>query len=595
MLTVFRQRFSGLAESIIRFPVTVAFLVASAVLMAIAISSENNDLNRYILTCAVGAVSCAACQSAYERFFAGVVWRTVMMFAGIVVAFLFYLSIRSLSQNSAEIIIRPAVTIFALFIAFVWIAVVKTKYSFIDSFMAAFKALVQSVFFSGILFLGCIAIIAAIDTLITPVNEDAYAHTANIVFMIITPMMLLSLIPVYPGRALRSGIEIDEKQQELLQKRTGTPKFLEVLLSYIVIPLASVFTVILLVYILLNISGEFWTNNLLEPMLIAYTITVIVLTILVGNLENRFAALFRKIFPKVLIPIALFQVVASVLILLDTGVTYGRYYVILYGILAVFSGVALSVLPVRRSGVIAVVLIVLSAISLIPPIDAFTVARSSQIYTLEGTLTKNGMLQNGTVTPDNSISEADKTKIITSIQYLVETDDLDEVKWLPTRFNGYDDAAFFSTFGFHLYTPGFPENQYINVYMDRADMIPITGYDIFAQVSVPVFDKPIGTDYTFEVNGKTYTLLTEDTGGNDVIIVKDNTGQELLRFGTVDIFARYAAYPADKNLLTLDEATFVFENANLELKLIVLNAGFTKTPDIQDENAQLYVFIKMKQ
>lgn len=583
-------------ESVIRFPVTVAFLVAAAVLTAISISNNDNDLTKYILTCAVGAVSCAASQSAYERFFAGVVWRIAMIALGIIVTFLFYLSIRTLSQNSAEILIRSAVTGFALFIVFIWVGVIKSRYDFSESFMAAFKALFQSVFFSGILFLGCIAIIAAIDRLITPVNSDAYSHTANIVFIIVAPLMLLSLIPVYPGKAdLETGKEIEEKQRVLIDKRTGSPKFLEVLLSYIVIPLASVFTVILLVYILLNISGQFWTNNLLEPMLVAYTIVVIVVTILVGNLENRFAVLFQKIFPKVLIPIALFQIIASVLILLDTGVTYGRYYVILYGVLAVFSGVVLSVRPVRKSGVIAMLLIILSAISLIPPVDAFTVSRSSQIMTMESVLIENGMLQNDIVTPNGSISEKDKTRIITAVQYLSETDNLGAVKWLPARFNGYDDTAFFSTFGFHMYTPEPPGYQYVNVYIDRSDMIPITGYDIFAQVSIPSFDMANGTNYTFSLNGKTYMLSTEDASNKDIILVKEETGQELGRFDTGDIFSRYAAYPTDKNKLTLDEATFTVENDRVELKIIVLNAGFTKTPVVQDQNAQLYVFIKMKQ
>lgn len=594
MLSLLRRRFSGLVESIVRFPGTVAFLVAAAVLTAVAISNNDNDLTKYILTCAIGAVACAAGQSAYERFFADVIWRIIMMALAIIVTFLFYLSILPLSQNSAESIIRPAVTIFALFIAFIWIGVVKSRYSFSESFMAAFKALFQSVFFSGILFLGCIAIIAAIDRLITPVNSDAYAHTANIVFIIVAPLMLLSLIPVYPGSAqLEQGKIFDEKQRLLIERRIGSPKFLEVLLSYIVIPLASVFTVILLVYILLNIGGKFWTNNLLEPMLVAYTITVIVVTILVGSLENRFASLFRKIFPKVLIPIALFQIVASVLILLDTGVTYGRYYVILYGVLAVFSGVVLSVKPVRKSGVIAIVLIALSVISLIPPVDAFTVSRNSQINTMESVLIENGMLQNNVVTPNASISDKDKTRIITAVQYLSETDNLDEVTWLPARFNGYDDTAFFNLFGFHIYSPSTPGYQYVNVYYNIAGLIPITGYDIFTQVGIPYPDNTdLSTPAT--VNGKTYTVLKEDANGTSAIVVKERDGLELGRFDTKELFTRYAAYSIDKNMLTLDEATFSVENEKLMLKIIVLNAGFSTEPDRSDKNAQLMVFIKIK-
>lgn len=594
MLRILRARFSGLVDSIGRYPLTVAFLVAAAVLTAIDIS-EGDGLLKYTLTCAVGAAASAAGQMAFERFYSGVLRRVLMMAVGLVLTLLFYLSIWKLSQNTGELVIRFVVTEFALLIAYAWLGVIRSRYSFSESFMALFKALFQAGFFSGILFLGCIAIIAAVDTLITPVNEDAYMHTANIAFVIVAPLILLSLIPVYPGRAAleASGIQ-DEAQTACIEKRTGSPKFFEVLLSYIVIPLASIFTVILLIYILLNIGGEFWTNNLLEPMLIAYTITIIVLTLLVSKLENRFAVLFRKIFPKVLIPIALFQVIASLLIMKDTGVTFGRYFVILYGVFAVFSGAVLSLLPVRKTGVIALVLIVLSAVSLIPPVDAFSVSRNSQIYTLEQTLTKNGMLQAGVVTPNGGIPDADKSIIIETVRYLTDTEDLGKVKWLPEDFYGYDDEAFYKIFGFHMYEPTIPGPTYVSVYLDRAGALPISGYDIFVQTSVPIIGQTEAVVGTFELKGKTYELYINTEGNNDVIAVRDSTGQIICQFDSGEIINRYAAYPGDKNLLTVDEATFVAENEQAAMKIIVLSAGFSKTPEINDAGVQVYVFVKIK-
>ncbi len=587
------HRLGGLTASVVRFPVTVAFLIAAAVLTAISIGGRDG-LGRYTMTCAVGAVACAAGQSAYERFFSGALRRILVTAAGLAVTLLFYLSIRTLPQNGPEILVRPAVMILALFIAFVWAGVTRSRYGFVESFMAAFKALVQAVFFSGILFLGCVAVIAAVDTLITPIDGDAYMHTANIVFIVAAPLILLSLIPVYPGRAeMRTDLAPDERAA-LIEKRIGSPKFLEVLLSYIIIPLASVFTVILLIYIFLNIGGRFWTDNLLEPMLIAYAITVIVVTLLVGRLENRLAMLFRLIFPKVLIPIALFQTIASILLLTDTGVTYGRYYVILFGVFTVFSGIALSLKPTGKSGAVALALILLSAVSLIPPVDAFSVSRESQVAALETALEKNGMLQNGAVTPSGDIPEADKQAVITSIRYLTETEELEALSWLPVRFNGYDDTAFYSTFGFHMYTPTLPGPSYISVYLDRAGAIPVVGYDVMLQMNIPPLDKPGEAESTFELNGALYTVQTVNSGGDYAIVITDESGLERIRFDTNDIFARYTEYTTDKSALTLEEATFTADNALAALRIIVQNAGFVKTPDITDENAQLHVLVTIK-
>jgi hypothetical protein len=460
--------------------------------------------------------------------------------------------------------------------------------------MAAFKAIFQSAFFSGVIYLGCIAIIAAISQLIVRVDSNAYAHTANIVFVIIAPLFFLSLIPVYPGRRWATlSDERDQQQLALLERRTGCPKFLEVLLSYILVPLASVFTVILLVYIILNIGGRFWTNNLLEPLLIAYSLIVIVITLLISQLENKTAVLFRLIFPKVLIPITLFQVVASVLLMTNTGVTSSRYFIILYGVFAVLSGCVLGFMPVHKNGLIAVLLIAFSAISLIPPVDAFTVSRNSQISSLESILRKDGMLSDHTVIPNDKIADEDKLRILTSIQYLAAADELSYIKWLPVGFNSYDDTIFFKTFGFHLYVPANPELRYVNVYFDMAEPIPITGYDVFKQLSIPNPGQLV-SHTTININGKACTIIMQKEKDAYAIDILDGEGNMLCRFNTNEIFSRYAAYTEAKSMLTLEEASFMTENENLVLKIIVTNAGFSMDPDITDQSAQLLIFMKIK-
>ncbi len=585
------QRLAGLASSVVRFPVTVAFLTASAVLTAFSISGEE-ELLRYILTGIVGAVACAACQALYERFFSGAAPRIGLYIAGIVVTGLFYLSARGPAEGGLETATRFAVMVFALFIALIWFGVVRGPRDFGESFMAAFKALFEAAFFSGVLFLGCVLIIAAIDRLITPVDEDAYMYTANIVFMIIAPLILLSLIPVYPGK---SRGKTSAEQEAVVDRRTGCPKFLEVLLSYIVIPLTGIFTIILLAYIFLNIGGEFWTNNLLEPMLVAYTITVIVVTILVGRLENRTARVFIKIFPKVLIPIALFQIVASALLLHKTGMTFGRYFVLLYGAFAVFAGIALSLPKRAKVGIIAPVLIILSAVSLVPPVDAFTVSRMSQIAALEQTLAENGMLENNTVTPNSIISDTDKEKIVSGIEYLEKMDALDEVPWLPDGFEVYNDSDFNQTFGFGLYASPSTKYPYISVYFDMSNIIPVSGYDVCTQMAVPGAKRDGGTDEkTFVVENQTYTLFEEQTGGGVEIGVRDAKGAVLGRLDTDEVFSRYASYPPDKNVLTLEEAAFSAENDALVLKIVVLDAWYSAASDQEDRYAQLLVLVDIK-
>ncbi|UOO37708.1 DUF4153 domain-containing protein [Oscillospiraceae bacterium CM] len=594
MISAIKRRLSGLTDSVGRYPVTVVFLIAAAVMTGLMIH-DGRDLVKMTLTCAVGAAALAAAQSAYERFFIGAIWRTTLFAAGLLVTALFYLSIFRLPTDTAETAVRAVVSIATLLIAYIWLGVVGSRIGFNDSFMAAFKALAQALFFSGVLFLGCAAIIAAVDLLILPVHENAYPYTADFVFIVFLPMLFLSLVPIYPGRGGTTE-DRDTARQALVEKRTSCPRFLEVLLTYIVIPLAAVFTFILVIYIFMNIGGKFWTNDLLEPLLISYSITVLILTLLVGRLENKFATLFKMIFPKVLVLIALFQTVASVLQAADAGVTFSRYFVILFGVFSVFSGIVLSGWPVWKSGAIAACFLVLATISMVPPIDAFTVSRNSQIQVMTAVLEKNGMLTDGKIQPNGNIPEEDKARLTTALQYLASTNEITAVTYLPAGFSPYDDASFYNVFGFHFYEIDRPTEQYVSVSYDFSDMITVAGYDVVTQnvMSAPALTEKTGATNAaaFEVNSITYRM--ETNGSEMQLRLLDSNGKTLLVFDASTIRARFDKLTRYDNNLSLDEATFTTENDKAALKIVIQNAGFTRGQAANDFYAQMLVCINIK-
>jgi len=413
-----QDRLTGLTDAITRFPLTTLFLLAAAVFIAYSISEEKEQ-TQYILTFVVGAVLSAVLQVVYERFYTNVTTRFVLMGVGVFLTAGYYLIIKPTDSLSMEMGIRTGVAIFALLIAFIWVPVIKSSISFNASFMIAFKSFFISLFFSGIIMAGVSIILGATDLLIFSLNYKVYSYTATIIFTLFAPMYFLSLIPVYLGAEDKKISQEAMKQKtEVINIAAYCPKFLQILISYIVIPLIAVFTLILVIYIIKNIGGDFWTDNLLEPMLVSYAITIILVYILASEIENKFTVFFRKVFPKVLVPIVLFQISSSILSLTDTGVTHTRYYVILFGIYAAAAGILFSILPVRKNGIVAAMVIVFAAVSILPPVDAFTISRTSQINTLENVLEKNNMLENNKIKPKESIPDKDKKTITTIIYYL---------------------------------------------------------------------------------------------------------------------------------------------------------------------------------
>jgi hypothetical protein len=588
------DRMKGLSGAMGRYPLTAAFLIAAALILAVSIHT-GQDRPKLLLSCAVGAFLCGTAQAAYERFFRGGPKRILLLGLGAVLTLGYYLIVRPAPELSMEVGIRTGVALLALYFAFIWFPAVRSETAFGDSFLAAFKAFFHSLLYAAVIFGGCALILAAIDTLIVSISYKAYSYTADAVFVLFAPLFFLSLIPVYPGEGDREADpEEREARDERVRKAVSCPRFLEVLLSYIVIPLTAAFTVILVLYIALNISGPFWTNNLLEPLLVSYAVTVIVVTVLTAGLTNRFAVYFRRVFPKVMIPVVAFQIVSSTLLLRETGVTHTRYFVILFGAFAICSGIVLSFLPIKKHGLVAALLIVFSAVSVIPPFDAFSTSFRSQKGILTAVLEQNGMLQNGAVTPSASLSDEAKKKIVSSVEYLDRMDYLGRVDFLPEDFQIYND--FNDTFGFHAYD--LPPDTVKSVYVDLNQNLPldIAGYDVLGRTYLSSEDQNGAVISEIQNAGSGSTRTKETSSGGADLVLTDGEGREVIRFHTADVFSRYLGYTGDQLQLSQEEATFTQENDRAVLTVIVQNASISKrtSSDVSYEYADVFILIRFK-
>jgi len=591
-----KNALKGLTYAIVRFPLTSVFLLAAAIVRSIDVQEGKGNYTKYFLTLIVGAFLGAVAQMVYERFSRKPSSGVVLNTAAAILTLGYFLTIIPVPELSTEITVRTMVAIFALFIAFIRIPAIMSRITFNESFMAAFKAFFISVFFAGVIFAGISLILGATNILLFRVESKAYSHALNIVFVLFAPIYFLSLIPVYYGESDDTRPEETIKQKEdRIGRMADCPRYLEILISYIIIPLTAAYTVILAVYIILNVGRKFWTDNLLEPLFVAYSITVILVYILASRLENRFAQLFRRIFPKVLIPIVVFQTVASVLKIGDTGVTYGRYYVILYGIFATIAGILFSFMPVRRNGIIAGILIVLSLVSIIPPVDAFTVSRESQIAILRDTLEKNHMLEGNTIRPDPGIPVGDKARIAGSMEYLNRMDYIGHVPFLPKNFNYYSD--FEKTFGFDQYGPGAEIPEFIYLRLADDAIIDVAGYDAMTKTNVimPGDREEETTIGTLAKSGKNYTLKKLHANDDAFILLAGEDGRDIVNFSVMRVFDAFADRQSGvKDIISPEEATFTEGNENAAITVIVQTLNMEKMSQASFFSAEMYILVRIR-
>ncbi len=605
----FREKWQGLTDTVMRFPLTVLLLIASVVTNLIAVESAYEIIySKLLVTFLLGAFLFVILQLIYERFMENPIFRIIFMLVTVLCSAIYYILIRN-REWSVDVTVRTCVVFFIFLIALLWIPSIQSRISINECIMAVFKGSFTALFINGALFLGTVIIIAATDQLIFRVNDEAYLHSANIIFLLLTPIYFLTMIPLYPSRrdaqyqissgeqsTVFQGEEFIKKEQEQnsyqndLVRMTSPSKFLETLILFVVIPITVIFTIILLLYVIINIRGEFWSDNLMEPMLVSYSITVIIVYLLSSTIQKPFAKYFRLIFPKVLIPVVLFQTLSSILKIGDAGVTYGRYYVILFGVFATAAGVLFSFLPIRKNGIIAPILIVLSIISILPPVDAFTISKVNQTGRLEKVLVKNNMLNQDIIIPNSKLSEEDRSEIISAVEYLDRmnyTKDIDYLRDYQASYN------FEKTFGFNRY--GYNDKEYRNYYYGRntSEPIPVSGYDFMAQMSIyNMADTP---EISFEMNGSQYYLRVESTDmEKQALLLQDSQGVQLLSYDINNLFTRFTGDDGGKELMSTEDLTFRQENDKAALTIIANHINVNEWGDGKDTSTELIVLIDIR-
>ena len=588
MLDKLRQNMQDFINAITRFPLTIIFLILVSIFNALMIHNYQLDYENYLLVCLLGAFLSAAVVMVYERFYHGYKILIVLLVLTLALIVGYYIVFLNVEVIKEAILVRTIVMMFLLLVAFLWLPSIKSVISFNDTFMAGFKALFIALFYTLVILLGMALIIGAIDSLLFSVASDTYLQIANVLLGLFAPIYFLAQIPKYPGKQeLDQPSNANDLVSEQVKNAIVCPKFLVGLLSYIIIPLTSVFTLILLSYIIINLSGNFWKDDFLEVMLISYIIFVIMLEILISKINNSFANLFRKYFPKILIIIVLFQTINSFLRISNQGLTYGRYYVILFGIFALISGFVFSFKTIKSNGLIPAVLIICIFISLLPYIDAFTVSKNSQINLLEDTLKANKMLVDDTLIINDNLSEDDEDKIKTTLQYLTRMDDIQELSWLNDDFDYYRDLE--ATFKIPLYNRQSVTSNQPEYYFYNNDVVFISDYDFMLQTVISANEKQDSLSENYELTNDVGTYQVIINGQDGIISLLAANGEILLAIDNSQILANFQDLQTFE--LTEKQATLEFANNQAAIKIVVQHLYQYYNGDFE---ANVYVLIKIK-
>ena len=449
-------------------------------------------------------------------------------------------------------------------------------------------AIIRSLFFSGILYVGLILALAAIDALFdVSIKGKRYGQLFLFCLGIVNTWIYLSDFP-----------------KNILQNTTiYFQKAMEVLVKYILIPLVILYLAILYAYSAkIVIQWELpkgWVSYLVIALSFLGYIIQVIINPIQKNLKSWTINKFYPWFYLLLIPLNVLLFVAILRRITDYGITENRYFVIA---IAIWNVGILAYLLLSRKKALKVIPISLFVITLLSSIgfwSAFKVSENSQVNQFNSLFTsvKN---KNNTATEE----ELDRLKSI--LDYLEDrkkVSRLDGITRLSMegfrdtivddyRNHGYlDQAKIWDSLAIKLdsttMTKSDYTNEYYNLYStwDKPHYNNISDYDQFAYLDLYAYNEHTITLDTLEI--------VLETNAKKLTINSKNSSAVLLEFPLASKLEALTKYDQNINKAPEKELILEAQSTAISARLIFIELSFNKNNDtIELNNVKAALFLK---
>jgi len=273
--------------------------------------------------------------------------------------------------------------------------------------------------YSGVLFLGLVIALAALENLFgIDVPEKRYLE------------LFIAIAGLFATWFFLAGIPEDLSQLDTL---TDYPKGLKIFAQYILLPIVLIYFIILYAYLAKILFAWDWPQGWVSKLILGYSgvgmFMLLLLHPVVGHTENRWIARASRWFYILLIPLVVVLILAVWRRVSEYGMTEGRYIAVALGGWLAFLMAYFTLSKTKSIKVIPASLCVCTLLVTVGPWGMFSIARQSQIGRLERILTQSGILADGSVRPlHGEVPSRDAREISAILSYLHETHGLGEIQ-----------------------------------------------------------------------------------------------------------------------------------------------------------------------
>ncbi|MEG2290039.1 MAG: DUF4153 domain-containing protein [Clostridium sp.] len=437
-----------------------------------------------------------------------------------------------------------------------------------------------TVVYSVVLYLGLAAILFTINYLLEiKIDPEIYYYTWLIIVGVFAPCFFLGGIP--------------SKGERLSVK--AYPKGLKVLMLYIIMPLISVYTVILYIYFGKIIITMNWPEGLVSHLVLWYGVISAVTIFLISAVsdQSQWVKKYINIFPKAILPLMGMMFVSMGIRINAYGITENRYFVLALGIWVFGVMIYFSASKKRKNIILPTSLAIIILVSVFGPLSSYSISKYSQNRRFEKIANRNNMVENGKVVKSTGqVSKEDQQEISSILHYFNNKHELKDVKYLPDNFKigdiksqlGIEDSVYYYGDNYEYF--------YFTV-EESSKPIEIKEYDyLFDLTSYQTDNKKSDVGVTVNYN----------KASNKFIIYKDgkeiysNDFNEYIK-ALVDKYGNDNSLNSKSGSIPSESMRLKDETDKVKVEFKFKNISGSKTAlngNIESKELQFYVFIKVK-
>lgn len=412
----FQNIFKSLKDVIFRFPISVAIAITTTILMIYIIEIEEyysekfNLLSKLAFLSAMSISLFIVVQLLIEKFKFKRFGRININITALAYIYVYYALLPDkLFLNDIYRIILLGLSLH-LFIAFIpYFKKSDENLNFWNYNKILFIRVLTSALYSSVLYIGIALAILGISQLFKiDFDGKIYAQLWFIIVGIFNTFIILSGIP-----------KSDSKNYE------NYPIGLKIFAQYILLPLVSLYFVILYAYtfkIIINWELPYgWVSYLVIFYSSIGIFTFLLLYPLVKPEINKFLWKFFNVFFILLFPLIVLLFIAIITRISHYGITENRYYVIALAIWFLLISIYLLINRLKNIKIIPLTLAIFTILSIFGPFSSFNISKNSQLDRFEKILSDNNLLSNEKIIKAPENLEFDVKKDISSIvEYIVD-------------------------------------------------------------------------------------------------------------------------------------------------------------------------------